>query len=71
MEKRSARPEPVVRFHVEGREVDELAFWEAVREQGGQAIVTTHPPAPPRGELRYRLTPAGEAALRQDQEDGQ
>jgi predicted AlkP superfamily phosphohydrolase/phosphomutase len=66
-----ARPEPVVRFHVEGQEVDELAFWEAVREQGGRAIVTTHPPAPPRGELRYRLTPAGAAALRQEQEAGQ
>jgi hypothetical protein len=52
------RPEPILRFYVEGRAVSGPEFWEAVRRLGGRAVVETVDLAP-------RLTPKGEAALRE------
>ena len=66
---RPGRPERVVRFYVEGREVDGEGFWQAVRDLGGQAVVTAQDPKPV--EPGYRLTDEGRAALRREQEVGQ
>lgn len=65
---RPTRPEPVIRFYVEGQEVDPEGFWQAVRELGGQAVVTAHDPKPL--EPGYRLTDEGRAALGRAQEAG-
>lgn len=56
-----ARPKPIMRYFVAGAEVDGEAFWQAIRDLGGQATITAHPPKPL--QSGYRLTPAGEAAL--------
>jgi hypothetical protein len=66
VDKDKARPERVVRFYVAGELVSPEGFWEAVRAAGGTATVVAHDPKP--AERGYRLTPAGEAALRR--EDG-
>jgi hypothetical protein len=54
--KRSARPKPVLRFYVAGEEVSGEAFWQAIRDLGGQATITALDP-------KYRLTDAGRAGL--------
>jgi hypothetical protein len=56
------------RFFAEGRPVDEATFWREVERlaaQGARAQITA-------GEVRWRLTPRGEAALRliREQESG-
>jgi hypothetical protein len=51
-----------LRFYVEGREVDGEAFWRAIRDLGGRATITAHPPQPL--EPGYTLTEQGRAALR-------
>jgi hypothetical protein len=61
VDKRSARPKPELRFYVEGREVDGEAFWRAIRDLGGRATITAHPPKPL--EPGYTLTEQGRAAL--------
>lgn len=69
MNQRSARrPKAVVRLFVEGVEVDAEAFWQAVREMGGQAVVTAHDPKPL--EPGYRVTEQGRKALEQQGEAG-
>jgi len=60
-----ARPERVMRYWVAGREVTPEQFWEAVRELGGRAVVDALDPKPL--EAGYRLTPAGEQALRREE----
>ena len=71
MAQRSSRPKRELRFYVEGQPVSGEAFWQALRDLGGQAVVTAHPPRPLEpGESGYRLTPAGEAALAQEREAG-
>jgi hypothetical protein len=60
-----ARSKPDLRFYVEGREVDGEAFWRAIRDLGGRATITAHPPQPLREEPGYTLTERGRAALAQ------
>jgi hypothetical protein len=66
--KRSAPPKRVLRFYIEGRAVTGEAFWQAIRDCGGQATITAHDPKPL--EAGYRLTEAGEAALAREREQG-
>jgi hypothetical protein len=70
VDKRSARPKPVLRFYVEGQEVDGEAFWRAIRDLGGQATITAHPPKPLREAPGYRLTEQGRAALERQPGEG-
>jgi hypothetical protein len=51
----------VLRFYVEGKPVSGEAFWQAVRDLGGQATITAHPPKPL--EAGYRVTERGRKAL--------
>jgi hypothetical protein len=69
VDKRSARPKPVLRFYVEGREVDGEAFWRAIRDLGGRATITAHPPRPL--EPGSTLTELGRAAPERAPEGGQ
>jgi hypothetical protein len=68
-EDRTARPERITRLYVEGREVDLEAFYEAIRDRGGQAVVTAHPPKPLRAqeeEVGYVLTDLGRRLLAEE-----
>jgi hypothetical protein len=58
----------VLRFYVEGQEVDGEAFWRAIRALGGRATITAHQPEPL--EPGYRLTERGRAALERSSEGG-
>jgi hypothetical protein len=64
------RPRPVLRFYVEGQEVDGEAFWRAIRDLGGRATITAVPPRALREDPRYTLTEPGRAALARPQEGG-
>jgi hypothetical protein len=66
-----ARPERQLRFFIEGRPGTGEQFWQAVRDLGGQAVVTAHDPRPMASG--YRLTELGRLAMRQrpSREQGQ
>ena len=68
MQKVARRPRREVRFYAAGVEVTPEQFWAAVRLAGGVATIVAHDPQP--AESGYRLTPAGEAALRRAEEQG-
>jgi hypothetical protein len=67
MDKGNASPRRIeLRYFLAGQEVDESAFAEALAAaESGERLEVFR--LPPRGPARWRLTPAGEQALRREE----